>query len=94
MRHVVDEVILDLRELLLPEDGVDGEDEDDQQHQGEYDGRNDEAHTRKDISLHVGEMDVEQSHLCTRVIGVEHLLIGEVLSFGRIVGTSVHLPSI
>ena len=63
MGHVVDEVVLDFREPLLPEDGVDGEDEGDEQNQGKDDGRDDEAHTGKDVAVQVRKVDVEQSHL-------------------------------
>src|SRR3712207_7414021 len=45
MRHVVDEVILDLRELLLAQHGMDGEVKGRADHQGEQDGNRSEEHT-------------------------------------------------
>ena len=44
VRHIVDKVVLNLREPLLAEYRVDGEDEGDEQHEGEDDGGDDEAH--------------------------------------------------
>ena len=66
--HVIDEVVLDLRIPLLPEDDHNGKDEGNQQYQREDDARNHEAHTREDIAVHIREMNPYYTHLRLRVV--------------------------
>ena len=49
MRHIIDEVVFNLRVTLLPEDDHDGEDKGDEQYHSEDHGWNHETHTREDV---------------------------------------------
>ena len=55
MGHVVDEVRLHLREFLLAEDAVDGEDKDAQHQKTESDGRQNEFRGTQDILVSTGK---------------------------------------
>ena len=92
--HVVDEVVLHLRVLLLPEDGDDGEDEREEQHDGEDDARNHESHAGVDVLRHVGEVDFHDAPLGLRVVVEEHLLVAILLALVGVVGAAVDLASV
>ena len=73
VRHVVDKVVLYLAVPFLPEDDDDREDERHQQHEGEDDGRNHEAHAGEDVVVHFREMHLHHAHPVHRVVAEEHL---------------------
>ena len=94
MGHIVDEVILDLRISLLPEDDHDSEDKGDEQYQRKDDTRNHEAHTGEDVAVHIREVNLYDSHLRLRVVAEEHLGVAVFLTLVGIIRTTVHLPTI
>ena len=62
VRHIVDEVVLDLRIAFLTEDDHNRKHEGDKQHDGEDHRRNHKPHTRENVGVHVGEMDLHNTH--------------------------------
>ena len=94
MRHVIDKVVLYLRQAFLPENRVNRKDKDDEQYQRKDDSRNHELHRSKQILLHFGEVNVKQTGLCQRVVRVKFLTISILLTFRLIVSTSIHLASV
>ena len=94
MSHVVDEVVLNLCIALLTEYHHDGKDERNQQHNGENDAGNHEAHTGEDVRVHLWEVNAHHTHLRPWVVLEKILLIGKLLTFVRIVRTTEHLTTI
>ena len=92
--HIVDEVVLDLGIPLLTEDDDDSENKRDEQHDGEDDAGNHEAHTGEDVGVHLGEVDANDTTLRLRVVAEKHLLVGIFLAFVGIVRTTVDLTTI
>ena len=80
MCHIVDKVVLYLRITLLSEYYHNGEDEGDQQHQCKDDTWYHEAHTREDITVHVREMHLHNSHLRLRIVAEQYLRIAVFLT--------------
>ena len=94
MRHIIDEVVLNLGIALLAEDDDDGKDEGDEQYHGEDHGGNHEADARIDIRVHIGEMDAHHAGLCRWVVAEQCLRIAPLLALGRVVGTAIYLASV
>jgi len=91
MGHVVDEVVLNLIDALLPEYHVDGEDECDKQNQGEDDARYEELDRLEDVIRHVREVQIQNPDILRRVVGHQHLPVTVFLTFGLVVRTAVNL---
>ena len=79
VRHVVDEVVLDLAQLLLPEGHGDGIQEHTQQQEGECQRGHQELHRREDVVALGGEHDVQRVLLALRVIGEKHQAVNVLL---------------
>ena len=94
MRHIVDEVVLDLIIALLTEDDHNGEDKRDNQHNREHHCRNHKADAGEDVRVHVGEVNHHDTHLRRRVITEKRLPISIFLTFFRVVRTTVDLATI
>ena len=94
MGHIVDEVVLDLRIPLLTEYHDDGEDKRHDQHERKDHRRNHETDRREDVTVHVGEMNPDHSHLGLRVIPEQHLGIGVFFAVVGVVRTTINLPAI
>ena len=92
--HVVDEVVLDLCVALLAEDDHNGEDERDEEHQGEDDGRNHESHRGVDVLAHLGEVDAHHAHLRGRVVAEQGLCIAVFGPRLFVVRAAVHLAAV
>ena len=94
MRHIVDKVVLHLRILLLAEDGDDGEDKGQEEHDGEDDAWDHEAHAGIDVLRHVGEVNPDDAPLRLGIVAEEHLLIAVLLALIGIVGAAVNLAPV
>ena len=68
VRHIVDEVVLNLRISFLTEDDDDGEDKGDEQHYCEYHCWNHETDVGVDVLVHTGEVNLQDTPLGSRVI--------------------------
>ena len=69
MRHIVDEVVLYLGQLLLTEDDNDGEDKGYEQHHREDERRNHKSDRTEDIVVHSRKMHLQDTHLGRWVLG-------------------------
>ena len=94
MRHVVYEVVLYLCVTLLTEDHDDGEEERYEQHDCERHRRDHEPHRREDVSVHLREVYLHDTHFRLWVVAEENLRIGKLLAFVRIFGTAVDLTTV
>ena len=94
MRHIIDEVILDLRIFLLSEYHDDGEDEGNQQHDGEDDARNHKPHAGEDVAVHIREVNLHDTHLRLWVVAEQHLRITIFLALVGIVWATIDLSAI
>ena len=63
MRHIVDEVVLDLIIAFLAEDHHNSEYKRDNQHYREDHRRNHEADAGEDVRVHVGKVNHHDTHL-------------------------------
>ena len=94
MRHIVDKVILDFRISLLAENDEYRENERYQQHDGENYRRYHEANRRIDITINIGEMYLNYTHLRLWIVAEYHLRIGIFLTFFRILRTTIYFTTI
>ena len=92
--HIVDEVILNLRQSLRAEYRDYREDKGDEQHHGEDHTGNHEADRRVDVAVHIGEVQLDNSHLADRVVAEEYLGVGVLFSLVGIVGTTIDLATV
>ena len=81
MRHIIDKVILHLRQLLLAEHDVNREDERYQQHKGEYHRWNHKADRIEDIIPLAGKMYLDDTHTGRRVVQEQGLRVGTLTAF-------------
>ena len=68
MRHIIDKVILHLRQFLLAEHDVNREDERYQQNEGKYHRRNHKADRIEDIIPFPREMYLNDTHTRRRIV--------------------------
>lgn len=68
MGHVIDEVVLDFRQFFRTEHENQGNDKRDKKNQREHHRGNDEAHRRKDVTVHIREMNAHHTFLILRII--------------------------
>ena len=94
MRHVVDKVILYLRQTLLSKYSPYCEYEDNKQQQCKDNGRNHKLYTREEETLHLREVNVKQSFLCGRVVGIKYLSISISVALCYVIWATIDLPSV
>ena len=92
--HVVDEVVLDLRQPFLAERDIDGVDERQEQDERENDGRYDEPDAGEQVLVHLGKVDDHHAHLRGRRVGKEQLGVGIVGPAFLVVRTAVNLAAV
>ena len=93
MCHIIDKVILHLRQLLLPEYDINRKDKCHQQYQRKYQRRNHEAHRIKEIIPSPRKMNFQNTRLCRWIILKQCLLISLITSFLFIVRTTINTSS-
>ena len=92
--HIIDKVVLYLRQPLRAEDSYYREDKGDEQHYREDDTRYHKADRRVDIAVHIGKVNLHDTHLRGWVIAEQHLRVSVLFAFFRVVGATVHLATI
>ena len=94
VRHIVDEVVLNLGESLLSEHEHQRDDKRDEQDEREHQRRNQKAYRREDVFVHPREVDAHHTRLVLRIVLEKQLRIGILLTLVDIVGTTVYLAPI
>ena len=92
--HVVDEVVLDFRQALLAEDGVDGIDKHREQDEGEDERGEHELDGVVDVAPDVGEAHHDEAGLRGKVVGEDLLPIDSVIAVFDIILALQHLAPI
>ena len=94
MRHIVDKVILHLRQFLLAEHDINREDKRNQQHKGEYHRRYHKVDRVENIISFARKMYLYDTHTGRWIIQEQRLGVRILATFIDIVRTTVYFPSI
>jgi len=94
MRHIIDKVVLHLRQFLLTEHDINRKNECHQQHHCKYQRRNHETDRIKKIVSSSRKMYIQYTHLRRRIIFKQGLLVHFIISLRIIIRTTIDFLSI
>ena len=91
MRHIIDEIVLDFAQTFLAEDDVDGKYKGNEQYNGENDARQKELDRFKDVTLHLREVDTQDTGVLRWIVGHQDLAEHIFFTFGLVIAATIDL---